>query len=302
MLSNKEDDIFLSRWINEELSEEELSEFKSHPEYEYFTKIKQGTDSLVIREYDIENALSRIKSTRVNNTSKKRSIIKLVPYFAAAASIAIIIGLFLYQMDTSFATNYGKQQIVVLPDGSEMILNAKSEASFNKNEWKEHRTVSLNGEAYFKVKKGSKFTVKTKNGTITVLGTQFNVQSQNKFFEVTCYEGKVRVNNDTIEEVLTKGKGYRNIEKRAPERWSFESQKPSWLTKTSSFKSTPIEYVFKELEEQYQIKIITNNIDLKTIYTGSFPNTNKKVALTTVFSTLGMTYKLSDDSKTVVVE
>ncbi len=302
MLNNKEDDVFLSRWINNELSEEELSDFKSHPEYEYYLKIKQGSEALDIRAYDIEKELSILKSKRDQQPSKNRGVIKLIPYIAIAASIALIIGLFVYQMNSSFSTDYGKQQIVALPDGSQMILNAKSKAHFNKSDWNTNRTVTLEGEAYFTVKKGSTFTVQTQNGTVSVLGTEFNVQSQSSFFQVNCYEGKVQVINKTNKEILTRGTAYRNTEKNMPKRWVFEAQKPSWLTQTSTFKSMPLQYVLHELEDQYELKIITKNIDLQTKYTGSFPNNNKKVALTTVFSTLGMTYRLLDDGKTVVVE
>ncbi|WP_024768687.1 FecR family protein [Aquimarina macrocephali] len=303
MLDDKKDDIFLSRWISGELSEEELREFKSHPEYEYYVKIMAGADALDLKDYDVEKELSTIKS-KSGYTAKENSnsVIRLWPYIAVAASIAIILGIFLFNPNESFNTNFGEQLSVLLPDGSEMILNAKSIASFDKENWKENRMVTLEGEAFFKVKKGSKFTVTTKNGEVSVLGTQFNVQSQNTFFEVTCFEGKVSVANKENKEILTAGKGYRNLENTVPENWTFDTREPSWLSNTSSFRSIPIKYVFNELEEQYDLKIKTTEINLETIYTGTFPNNNKEVALRTVFSTLGMKYSLSKDGKTVVLE
>ena len=303
MLNDKKDDIFLSRWVSGELSEEELREFKLHPEYEYYIKIMAGADALDLKNYDVEKELSSLKSKQ-SYTAKNSSgsVMKLWPYFAVAASIALIIGVFLFGADESFSANYGEQLAIALPDGSEMILNAKSIASFDKDNWKNNRIVILEGEAYFKVKKGSKFTVTTKNGEISVLGTQFNVQSQGNFFEVTCFEGKVRVVNNKNKEVLTAGKGYRSLKNNSPESWTFETQEPSWLTNTSSFRSVPIKYVFNELEEQYDLQIKMTDLDLETIYTGTFPNKNKEVALRTVFSTLGMEYSISEDGKTVVLE
>ncbi len=303
MLNDKKDDIFLSRWINGELSAEELREFQSHPEYEYYVKIMAGADALDLKDYDVEKELETIKSKRSHKKIKKSgSVIKLWPYVAAAASIAIILGLFLFNSNQSYTANYGEQLAVTLPDGSEMILNAKSEASFNEDNWQENRTVTLEGEAFFKVKKGSKFTVTTKNGEVSVLGTQFNVQSQNTYFEVACFEGKVSVAHNTSKEILTAGKAYRNLGNDAPEAWTFEAQEPSWITKTSSFRSVPIKYVFKELQEQYDLQIDAKGIDQSVIYTGTFPNDNIEVALTTVFSTLGIEYSLTKDGKTVVLE
>ncbi len=296
MLENK-DDIFLSRWINGELSAEELRDFKSHPDYPKYQKIKTGIDTLDVRDYDTEKALSSIKSKSNRLTEEKpSSIIKLWPYIAVAASIAIVLSVFLYNPDKSFNTGFGEQLAISLPDGSKMILNAKSTASFDEDNWDTNRTIFLKGEAFFKVKKGEKFTVATDNGKVSVLGTQFNVQSQDKLFEVTCFEGKVSVNN---KDILTAGKGYRNIKNKLHENWVFDIQKPSWLTHTSSFRSTPIKYVFKELEEQYRIKIKVNNIDPETIFTGNFPNNNKEVALRTVFSTLDMEFSISQDGRTV---
>ena len=303
MFEDKKDDFFLARWVSGELSEEELKAFKKHPEYQYYAKIMAGADALDLKTYDVEKELIALKSKRENTTNKKKkgTVIKLLPYVAVAASIAIIFGIFLFGPKDDFATQYGETLTVQLPDGSEMILNAKSKASFDKDNWKNTRLVSLEGEAFFKVTKGSKFTVSTKNGEVSVLGTQFNVQSHNALFEVNCYEGKVSVVNKNYTEILTAGKAYRNYG-NTPENWTFTGAEPTWLSNTSSFRSIPLKYVFKELEEQYNIQINSSNIDLTTIYTGTFPNNDKEVALRTVFSTLGMDYTISEDGNTVVLE
>jgi len=212
------------------------------------------------------------------------------------------LGIFLFNSDQSFSTKYGEQLSIALPDGSEMILNAKSNAIFDQKNWDKNRLVTLEGEAFFKVKKGSKFTVTTKHGDVTVLGTQFNVQALHSFFEVKCFEGKVSVVNYKNKEILTAGKAYRNLDGYDPQRWIFEALEPSWITNTSSFRSIPLKYVFKELEEQYDITINSSSVDLSIIYTGTFPNNNQEIALNTVFSTLGINYSLSNDGKTVVLE
>ena len=305
MLYDKKDDVFLSRWITNELSPEELSAFKSHPEYDAYQKIKIATDRLNLRHYDEQSVLEHIKSNQFPATSKKsKPVVKLWPYAAVAASIAIVLGLFIFISNESshHITDYGEQLVVTLPDGSEMILNAKSKASFDSENWDADRSVTLRGEAYFKVKKGSRFTVKTLNGEVSVLGTEFNVQSQDAFFEAVCYEGKVRVVSHNEETVLTGGKAYRYISEKLSEQWTFEETKPSWVDHSSSFKSVPLHYVFAELEEQYGIKVKRVGVDTNLIYTGTFPNDDLKVALKTVFSSLNMQYTLLEDGKTVVLK
>ncbi len=300
MLEKFKDETFLSRWANDELSPEELMEFKKHPDYDNYIKIIAATDTLLLRDYDVENALSKIKS-RSNHLDSSpkitKPIRKLWPYISVAASILLIIGLFIFNNKTiKHTTNYGETKTVVLPDGSEMILNAKSFATYDKD-WNNDRIVNLIGEAYFKVRKGSEFSVKTTNGVVTVLGTQFNVESQNEMFEVVCYEGKVSVKTNDNKHILTPGKAFRSIANTLNKKWDENINEPTWIHNSSSFQSVPLKYVLEELEEQYNLTINNKTLDLTIIYTGTFPNDNINVALKTVFSTLDVNYVLSNDGK-----
>ena len=301
MFEDKDDEIFLARWINNELSTEELEKFKQHPDFEQYEKIKIASDNLDVREYDIDTALGAVKNKTAKTSRKSVPIIKLYPYVAVAASLAIIFTLIFYNPNESFETAVGEKVVVTLPDGSEMILNADSKASFNEKNWDTERTVSLEGEAFFKVQKGSKFSVNTSNGDVWVLGTEFTVQSFNTFFEVSCFEGKVRVVDSDNQRILTPGMMYRNIDNKV-EDITFEEAEPSWKNNSTTLKSVPFKYVIKKLEQHYAIEVKANTVDLNTIYTGTFPNDNKEVALKTVFSTLGIAYSISEDGKTVVLE
>lgn len=301
MFEDKDDEIFLARWINNELSTEELEKFKQHPDFEQYKKIKIASDHLDVREYDIDTALGAVKNKTAKTIKKSSPVIKLYPYIAVAASLAIILTLFFYNPNENFETAVGEKVTVTLPDGSEMILNADSKASFNEKNWDTERTVSLEGEAFFKVQKGKKFTVNTNNGKVWVLGTEFTVQSFNTFFEVSCFEGKVRVVDSDNQRILTPGMMYRNIDNKV-EDITFEEAEPSWKNNSTTLKSVPFKYVIKKLEQHYAIEVKANTVDLNTIYTGTFPNDNKEVALKTVFSTLGIAYSISEDGKTVVLE
>ena len=74
---------------------------------------------------------------------------------------------------------YGSKTTIELPDSSVVVLNSGSTLSYPDKFEAESRTVMLVGEAFFEVKKNSKrpFYVKTKDVTIRVLGTKFNVKS-----------------------------------------------------------------------------------------------------------------------------
>jgi len=92
----------------------------------------------------------------------------------------------------------GSQAMTVLPDGSEVWLNAGSSLRFNNtSNFKESREVRLTGEAFFKVitNKKNPFVVKTKGLDIKALGTEFNVKAypEEKIVEATLVEGIVRI-------------------------------------------------------------------------------------------------------------
>lgn len=307
MLNEKQDDTFLSRWITNELTDKELIDFEKSPDYKEYQKIIEKVDLLEVPEYDLDNALSKIKRSNSTKIQKQnKPIVKLLPYFAVAASIAIILGFFFFKPSlTSHSTSFGEQLAITLPDGSEIILNAKSDMSYNEKNWNKNRSLKLEGEAYFKVAKGSKFTVVTPNGNVAVLGTQFDVQSNGEFFKAICYEGKVQVVSGNFSEILTPGKGFqKNTRKEKPTIWTLTNQEPTWINKTSSFNSSPVNQVFKALENQYNITIEYKDQDIISItkYTGTFPNDNLNIALKTVFTTLDFQYHLNQKERKVVLK
>ena len=76
------------------------------------------------------------------------------------------------------STAYGEQKRVVLPDSSEIWLNAGSTVTFPEVFANDKRLVTLDGEAYFTVKKDTTkpFVVETSQLSVKVLGTKFNVK------------------------------------------------------------------------------------------------------------------------------
>lgn len=104
----------------------------------------------------------------------------------------------------SRATAAGDIRTVVLPDSSEVILNAHSELRWSRDFGKSHpREVWLTGEAYFRVKHASEgsmnaapFIVHAQDLDIAVLGTQFNVTNGRGFTNVILDKGRIRVRLD----------------------------------------------------------------------------------------------------------
>ncbi len=291
-------DVFLAKWLADEISDIDLKKVVSQADFIAYQKIKKGIAFFDVIEAPLEDSYAKLeqkiqlkKSTKVKQLYTKWA-------FSIAASLLLLFGInaFFNQQNVFNVTSFGEQKTIALLDGSEVILNANSKLNYSKKNWQNKRIVFLQGEAFFKVKKGKTFVVKTKNGFVEVLGTEFNVNSFSDYFEVTCYSGKVKVVQNEKEKILLPNQSYQKISGNSVKNNIVKTKKPSWLLGESSFNSVPIRYVLHELENQFQIKFVKNNIDQNILFTGSFPNNNKKVALKTVFDALEIKYKLKNDT------
>jgi len=93
---------------------------------------------------------------------------------------------------------FGSKSIVVLPDKSEVWLNAGSKLTYSWTYGEKLREVNLEGEGYFKVTKMPKkpFIVHTQQANIKALGTEFNVKAypEENTIETILVKGSVVIN------------------------------------------------------------------------------------------------------------
>ncbi len=288
------DENYLAKWLNNELSEEELKAFRDSPEFNTYQRIVKAATSLEGAEFDVEAALERVREARQPASGK---VVRLHPYrwaWRIAAAIVVFLGIaFLYMNNIGdrVHTDFAQQTALNLPDASEVILNAGSDLSYDEGRWDKKRQVKLEGEAYFKVAKGKTFTVETQEGNVTVLGTQFNVLQRGDIFVVTCYEGLVQVDSHGETHQLPAGSGFRLVGGVA-QTFATAAEKPSWTDRESSFQSMPLSFVLQELQRQYGIDVETRNVDQTTLYTGSFSNTNLELALQSISTPLQLDYRV----------
>lgn len=114
-------------------------------------------------------------------------------------------------------TPRGMDLKVILPDGSEVWLNAESSLEFPTS-FANARNVVLNGEAYFKVahNESSPFIVSTNKMNVKVLGTEFNFRNYpTECTQVALVKGSVEIlnaDNTSTSIVIYPGQGA-NIDK-----------------------------------------------------------------------------------------
>lgn len=288
-------DNYLAKWLNDELTDAELAEFKKSEAYNTYQKIKATASQLESPEFHMDNVWESIDQSKTVKEPKVFILSPFKKFLRVAAVIAVLLAGSFYYLSTlneSFSTEYAENKFITLPDTSEVILNAESELAFSKNKWDTNRNVDLKGEAYFRVAKGKKFTVKTALGLVTVLGTQFNVESRENFFEVTCFEGLVSVTISGEETKLLAGNSLLTINGKSKMSKAMVNGEPTWLSKESSFKSIPLHYVLDELQRQFNVEVNAKDIDTTQIFTGSFSNENLELALKSISVPLQIKFNL----------
>ena len=187
---------------------------------------------------------------------EKPRVRRLIPAYLTAAAAAIALLWFfvfsggdLVQVESPLAQSLETR----LPDRSEVVLNAGSQLSYSDIRWEEKRQVQLKGEAFFRVEKGSLFTVETDLGTVRVLGTQFNVYAWKDQFRVTCTEGSVAVTYRDAQVTLAAGEEVRLINTGELRKGAGDS--PGWIQGEFTFDGEPLWMVIDEVERQFGLRV-----------------------------------------------
>ncbi|TGV02093.1 FecR family protein [Flavivirga rizhaonensis] len=289
-------DILISKWLDNDLNDQELEVFKALEDYDDLVKLNQGLQAFKVDDYNTSEELDTVLNTIKSN--KKQSTQWFKPFMRVAAILAVCFSLYYYTttLDTTITTEFAQKTTIKLPDASNVSLNAKSILTFNKKDWKHNREVELDGEAFFKVAKGSSFKVKTKTGLVTVYGTQFNVKQWDNYFEVICYEGLVGVHYNSQETKLNPGDSFLIIDGKIIAKEKENRSQPSWLSNESTFKSSPYKTVIAEFERQYGVRITLVNIDSDQLFTGSFAHDNMDVAIKAITLPLRVTYSKTNNT------
>lgn len=276
-----DEDVTLAKWLNDEMDAAELNEFMSRPEYATYNKIKTVSAQLKAPDVNLDALYTSINNRK--NKAQQPKVRKLNPWLPRIAAVLVLaLGISFYLFTTAVTTQTalaGNRDVFTLPDDSQVTLNAGSEASYKEWNWSDNRKLQLNGEAYFKVAKGKTFDVVTPLGTVTVVGTQFNVKVRDNRLDVTCFEGKVKVTTKGETLFLTPGKTVAFKDGKNLNLPNVTATKPGWLSYETYFANESLQNVIAEMERQYKVNItIAADVPAK-LFTGTIPMNNMTTAL-----------------------
>ena len=292
----------LAKWLNNDLSEDELAKFEASPDFKKYQKIKNYTAHLEVDDLDEKVMLSNI-------LSQKKATPKVIPLykkwmFRAAAIFVLVLGITFVMksfLPETHTANFGEKTTFSLPDNSEVVLNSGSEIHYKKWNWDNNRHLELKGEAYFRVAKGRRFEVQTNLGKVAVLGTQFNVKARKNRFDVVCYEGRVKVNYANTQILLTHGQSV-SFENGKQFSAVVNLSKPEWMDNQIAFYSENIKSLLDEVQRQYNITIELNAKDTTSLFTGKLPTQDLDIALQIISTTCHLKAKKVSKNKIIFDE
>ncbi|GGE52136.1 FecR family protein [Pedobacter psychrotolerans] len=209
-----------------------------------------------------------------HQNKRRKKVVRLFWGSGIAASLLVAaFALWFYQSTVVVRSDYAENQLVHLPDGSDVQLNANSTLTYRRAiNWLSQRAVKLEGEAYFKVKhinvnqkqikRGELFIVITKNARVQVLGTEFNVKERHNQTNITLVTGKIQVSaTQSSKQYILKPGTF--IEFGPNGRLSASAQtlnsSTAWLSGKIVVNQTSVNEILREFEDLYGYTVILDS-------------------------------------------
>ena len=248
------------------------------------------------------------KKTKSPKAPKEK--VRFLRKFSAAASILLLFSLSLYFLKSNskitHKTNYGEILNIKLQDGSDVTLNSNSSLSYYKNE---SRKVWLSGEAFFQVDKKvvtqAKFWVITKDLSVEVYGTSFNVSTKKEKTAVFLEEGNIwlKLKNGADKKMIPGN----YISYSAEENKILEDKnifnpiiKTSWKDGSLLFENLSLEKAMEKIEETYGYSIVFKDDNSKNILiTGAVPITNIDICIKAIEKSAGVLIVKKENNLTI---
>jgi len=188
------------------------------------------------------------------------------------------------------------QKMVLLPDGSTVFLNGHTRLTYPDKFSAKTRVVSLQGEAFFKIKKDkrSQFIVKTKSARIQVFGTSFNVNAPEgqTTVGVLVKTGVVGLSgkDDPAHPLILHPGEFGLLKDNKPGKSSVpDVNYLSWQTKIFHFKQEKLARVVKVLNRAYAKNIVLSADSLRHL---QLTSTYENVSLGTILESISLTFHL----------
>lgn len=267
----------------------------------------------------MEIRMSKKEEGKVENEKGIRISLNRLRWLSVAASILLVICISfagymtkqLYDINTvvqTYTALNGKSKIV-LPDGSDVWLNAESSLEYRTTFWSKERSVLLNGEAFFNVAKDKDhpFVVKSQGFRVKVYGTTFNVEAREKSNEmcVSLLSGSVDVASANEAHMIMPGETavcMKNSGKISVEKSDVDFV-AMWAKESVRFERKSIRELIKYLSRWYGVKIYLDpSIPENQAYTFTIKNEPLEEILRLMARIHPIKYSFDENNKVTISE
>lgn len=200
------------------------------------------------------------------------------------------------------STGAGEHSRIVLPDGTEVTLNAMTTLQYDCAMSSGERRVLVEGEAFFDVAKDSihPFVIDVNQMEVTCLGTSLNVcnYEDDQTASVVLVDGKVRVVTDNGD--LTMEPNSRvECDKQSlqlTKQVVIAANYTCWLRGETRYNDQSLEDITRDLARNYHMQFVIANDNLRAqCYTGFLGACSLRNVLDILTITTNMSYKIDGD-------
>ena len=212
------------------------------------------------KEVDTHKAWSKVESRMTPDTK----VFKINRWAKIAAALVAIVAMVWMFNDTFFTTETPVQTYLAsevkdikLSDGSLISMDANSKLTELQV-----RTVTLDGRAYFDITpdKNSPFTVQVFHGALTVLGTEFNINTNAQFTQIYVTEGKVKHSYLGKEYVLEVGDMLSIRDNKATLTKTESPHLVAWKSQSLTFKDESLLRVLESVAVYYKVALDASDV------------------------------------------
>ncbi len=245
----------------------------------------------------------------IGKSPLRKSKMLMVWTIGIAASIAIFtVVVYLFNgydrqvQNKTITTGLNERKEIQLPDGSTVFLNHKSAIRYDEDF--EERKITLTGEAYFDVKSDKKnpFKINTLGSVTEVVGTSFNLMSndENGVVELSVVKGSVTFSayKDQLQERVFLSAGNQAVfDRKKNSMKKYEVSDPNilaWKTGLLVFDDSRIEEVALMLGRYFDHQVIVDN---KALLNCHFNARFQKPSLSEVLDLLSFTMNIKSEIK-----
>ncbi len=309
-MQQKQFELFVKYFAGEtsEMENEEVNLLieKDKKTEEAFYSLKQSWEnSLKLKsDFKTERGLQLLKGKikKKEKHNRRTIVLRIAAIFIGLIAVGTILVVDYSQHTTVFAET--EVQKITLPDSSVIYLNKGAELEYSTAKLKRfNRKVSLKGEGYFEVKKApKKFVVHTDNFDVQVLGTKFNINTNEANSEIALKEGNVRLFNFNTERndiyMVPNDFVRYNAASQTTEQFKINARLYTvWKDKYISFDDFSLEEVGDIIEKIFNKAVVIKNPDFANKkLSGTAPTDNLNDLTTALSEILGEEIRTQNDT------